>query len=85
MVPWKVVTVEPAEHLKLHVSFRDGTRGTVRFAPSALTGVFQPLSDPDFFDRVFVDHGAVSWPGEVDLAPDAMYDAVQSTGEWVIA
>lgn len=35
-----------------------------------------PLRDAAFFRQVFVDHGAVAWPGEIDLAPDAMYREV---------
>jgi hypothetical protein len=41
-----------------------------------LTGVLSPLREARFFDQVFLDHGAVAWPGEIDLAPDAMYDEV---------
>jgi len=37
-----------------------------------------PLREPQFFSRVFVDQGAVAWPGEIDLAPDAMYRQVAS-------
>jgi hypothetical protein len=37
-----------------------------------------PLRDPEFFKRVFLDHGAVAWPGDIDLAPDAMYEAIQA-------
>jgi hypothetical protein len=29
-----------------------------------------------FFSQVFIDHGAVAWPGDIDLAPDAMYEDV---------
>lgn len=32
-----------------------------------------PLRDEQFFSQVFIDYGAVAWPGEIDLAPDAMY------------
>ena len=38
-----------------------------------LTGALAPLRDEQFFERVFIDYGAVAWPGEIDLAPDAMY------------
>jgi hypothetical protein len=31
-----------------------------------------------FFEQVFIDCGAVAWPGEIDLAPDAMYARVAS-------
>jgi hypothetical protein len=33
---------------------------------------------------VFLDLGAVSWPGEIDLAPDAMHDEIEAHGEWVL-
>jgi hypothetical protein len=29
-----------------------------------------------FFERVYIDSGAVAWPGDIDLAPDAMYSQV---------
>ena len=32
-----------------------------------------PLLDIAFFEQVFIDEGAVAWPGDIDLAPDAMY------------
>jgi len=38
--------------------------------------VLAPLLDAQFFAQVFIDHGAVAWPGEIDLAPDAMYAQV---------
>jgi hypothetical protein len=28
--------------------------------------------------------GVVTWPGEIDLAPDAMYKAIQQNGEWLL-
>jgi hypothetical protein len=31
-----------------------------------------------------VEFGSVSWPGDIDLAPDAMYREIKSTGEWVL-
>jgi hypothetical protein len=38
-----------------------------------LTGALGPLLDMDFFRRVYIDSGAAAWPGDIDLAPDAMY------------
>ena len=40
-----------------------------------------PLRDRSFFERVYIDHGAVAWPGEIDLAPDAMYEQVSEQGK----
>jgi hypothetical protein len=39
-------------------------------------GALSPLRDVRFFEQVFLDRGAVAWPGEIDLAPDAMYEEV---------
>nr|WP_176704620.1 DUF2442 domain-containing protein [Thiobacillus sp.] len=81
---WDVIEVHPEPPLALKVRFSDGTQGKVRFEPSHLTGVFAPLKDPLMFSQVHIDHGALTWPGDVDLAPDAMYDAIKSHGEWVL-
>jgi len=29
-------------------------------------------------------YGAVTWPGEIDLAPDAMYAEITATGAWTL-
>ena len=29
-------------------------------------------------EQVFIDSGAVAWPGEIDLAPDAMHAEISS-------
>jgi hypothetical protein len=34
---------------------------------------------------VRLEFGAVVWPNGEDLAPDAMYDAIRASGEWVVA
>jgi len=81
---WDVVEVKVEAPLSLHVRFHDGTKGKVRFEPSYLTGVFKALQDQQVFEQVHIDGGAVAWPGELDLAPDAMYSAIKSQGEWIL-
>jgi Protein of unknown function (DUF2442) len=46
--------------------------------------VFEPLRDPAEFAKVGIVMGAVQWPGGVDLAPDAMYDAIRERGIWTL-
>lgn len=70
---WDIVEVTPKEGYSLFVRFKDGLAGTVQLRREQLTGALAPLSDVRFFERVFIDCGAVAWPGEIDLAPDAMY------------
>jgi hypothetical protein len=50
----------------------------VQLRREELTGALAPLLDVQFFEQVFVDYGAVAWPGEIDLAPDAMYAQIAS-------
>jgi hypothetical protein len=81
---WNVVSVQPISPLALAVRFEDGTEGSVRFEPSHLHGVFEALKAPEVFRQVRVEDGAVTWPGEIDLAPDAMYREIKHKGEWVL-
>jgi hypothetical protein len=81
---YDVVSVRPLGHLRLAVRFADGLSGEVEFRDSFLYGVFETLKDPDLFAQVRCDHGFVEWPGELDLAPDAMYDAIKQHGCWVL-
>jgi hypothetical protein len=81
---WNVVSVQPISSLVLAVRFEDGTEGKVRFESSHLNGVFEALKAPDVFRQVHVEEGAVTWPGNIDLAPDAMYREIKRAGEWVL-
>ena len=76
---WDVVEVEPEQRYGLRVRFADGLSGRIRLDESELVGALAPLRDPDYFSRVFVDQGAVAWPGDIDLAPDAMYQKVRAS------
>lgn len=86
-MPWRVASVAPLPGHRLKVQFVDGLTGTVNLAalvasPSA--GVFAALRTVEAFNQVRVEHGAVTWPGEIDLAPDAMHAAIRQAGEWVV-
>ena len=75
---WDVVEVKAETDYRLFVRFKDGRAGRVQLRQEELTGALAPLRDARFFEQVFIDCGAVSWPGEIDLAPDAMYVQVAS-------
>ena len=71
----------------LFVRFVDGTAGHVdlsRLIQSPDAGVFAALNDNSRFRQVGVELGAVTWPGGIDLAPDAMYAALREHGVWVL-
>ena len=73
---WDVVEVKPLPDYRLFVRFADGVGGELQLRVEDFAGVLSPLRNPRFFEQVFLDHGAVAWPGDIDLAPDAMYEEV---------
>ena len=81
---YDVIDVQVLPPMALQVRFADGTAGQVRFEPSHLTGVFEALKDSIVFAQARVEAGTVTWPGDLDLAPDAMYAEIKSHGEWVL-
>jgi hypothetical protein len=86
-VPWWVVEVCALSNYRLFVRFADGTAGEVDVSAMILgprAGVFEPLRDESKFRAVYVELGAVSWPGDLDLAPDAMYDEIRAHGGYKI-
>lgn len=81
--PWDIKSAVIIGPWRLRVVFNDGLEGEVDLeafihAPNA--GVFEALRDPAAFGQVYLQWGALTWPGDLDLAPDAMHDAIKATG-----
>ena len=89
MAVWSIVRFKVLSNYKIEVEFSDGTRGIADLAPRLSQGVlgdgFDPLCDDQMFSQAFLEHGALSWPGGIDLAPDAMYQRIRSGGISVLA
>jgi hypothetical protein len=85
--PWRVAHLEVLSEFRLQVRFNDGTGGTVElgdFLNSSSAGVFAALRDETAFRQARVELGAVTWPGDLDLAPDAMHREIKAYGKWVL-
>lgn len=86
--PWRAESVQVLDGYAVFVRFKDGSAGTVYMRgliESDRAGVFAALREPAVFAQAQVVLGAVTWPGEIDLAPDAMHDQISQYGHWVIA
>lgn len=81
---WDVIEARVLEPGRFRVKFADGLEGTVRFAPSAYRGVFEKLKDPAEFAKLRVEGYFVTWPGELDLAPDALHAGIRHSGEYLL-
>ncbi len=86
-VPWRIRSVKPLDGYCLSIQFMDGLQGLADLSGLVSEkdpGVFVVLRDERFFLQAHVDCGAVTWPGNLDLAPDAMYEAIKKTGKYVL-
>ncbi|MDN2584271.1 DUF2442 domain-containing protein [Aquibium sp. ELW1220] len=85
VAPWRVVSAIAVGETDIAVRFVDGLEGIVHMRDliwSDRAGVFATLRDPGVFRQVRLELGAVTWPGEIDLAPDAMHDEIERRGRW---
>jgi hypothetical protein len=84
-IHYDILRVEQTGDKRIKVYFHDGLCGEVEFRQPFFRGVFSHLVDPREFAKVCVFDGYVTWPGNLDLAPDAMYDKIKENGGlWVV-
>jgi hypothetical protein len=67
---------------RLHATFGDGAMGEHDFsALLAESGpMIEPLRDPVYFARVFLEDGAPKWPNSFDMCPDWLRREIEATG-----
>jgi len=89
MAVWSIVRFQVLSNFKIEVSFADGTTGVADLAPRLSQGPlgdgFDALCNQAAFARVYLEHGALTWPGGIDLAPDAMYQRIRDSGTSTLA
>lgn len=69
-----VVKVEPMPDFRLLLYFENGERRIFDMSPYLKTKPFLPLEDQSLFEMASIDHGTVVWPGNIDIAPETLYD-----------
>ncbi len=77
-----VINIRRLGDYRLEISFSDGTAGTRDFSEvRGQTGeMVEPLKDPAYFARVFIDDGALTWPNGYDWDPIALHDDMKAAG-----
>ena len=77
-----VIATRPRGQYQLEIQFSDGTVGVRDFAFLVeRTGpMVEPLRDPAYFARVFVEDGALTWPNGYDYDPIALHDEMKRAG-----
>ena len=79
----KVVEAVPLDGVRLRVAFSDGSSGNHDFAPVLAEGglMVEPLRDPAFFARVFVEMGVPTWPNGLALDAIKLHMDMAEAGE----
>jgi len=72
---YRIIDVEAKPGYRVWLRFGDGVAGEVDLSDLVGKGVFRRWQDEEEFRKVYIDEetGTIAWPGEIDLAPDALY------------
>lgn len=69
-----VTKVKALPNYVLLLEFENGENRYFDMAPYMDRKPFIHLKNPSLFRQAFVDYGTVVWPGNVDIAPETLYD-----------
>jgi len=69
----EVNSVETVPDFGLLLTFATGEHRRFDMRPYLSYPVFRRLENPGFFSLAHVDYGTVTWPGDIDIAPETLY------------
>ncbi|MGE4343740.1 MAG: DUF2442 domain-containing protein [Geoalkalibacter sp.] len=69
-----VVRVKAKPEYMLELEFENGEVRLFDFAPYLEKKPFDQLKDTTSFYGAHVNYGTVCWPGDLDIAPETLYD-----------
>jgi hypothetical protein len=79
----KITQLEKLGGFRLRVKFNDGSEGVHDFTAevAAPGSMLTPLREESYFDRVFLEFGAPTWPNGFDIAPEWLRREMDRAGE----
>jgi hypothetical protein len=77
-----VLRLRPLDGHRLWLRFTDGSEGVRDLSGLIAEGgvLVEPLKSKEYFDRVFVELGAPTWPNGFDLDPINLYMQLRDAG-----
>lgn len=69
-----VVAVVTKADYQLELEFENGERRRFDMRPLLAMKPWNRLTSAQLFPRARVDYGTVVWPGEIDIAPETLYE-----------
>jgi hypothetical protein len=78
----KVLKLERLGGYRLRFQFTDESIGEFDFAQlvNEPGPMLEPLRDPVYFQRVFLEFGAPTWPNGFDVAPGWLHQEIAAAG-----
>jgi hypothetical protein len=79
---FKVAKLKVLGEYRLRATFSDGMAGEYDFAAIVAESgpMVEPLRDPAYFARVFLEDGAPTWPNGFDAAPGWLRREIEARG-----
>ncbi len=79
----KVVAVKPREGYRLAIQFSDASGGEHDFSDliETTSPMTDPLRDPAYFGRVFIELGVLAWPNGLELDSIELHRRMLAAGE----
>ncbi len=78
---WDAKIVKPLTDYRIYVEIENGRKGVFDVKPYLNRGVFNELKNINYFNRVGIEFGAVTWPNEQDIAPETLLAELQPLDE----
>ena len=69
-----ITYVTATENHQLALEFENGEHRVFNMQPYLVKRPFGPLKDIAIFKLARVENGTVTWPGDIDIAPETLYD-----------
>lgn len=75
-----VIAVVPQPEYQLLVEFENGEKRQFDMRPLLERQPYLPLKGLSLFKLAYIDYGTVVWPGNIDIAPETLYDRSTPVG-----
>ena len=78
----KLVSAKVLGAKSLRLTFSDGSEGDFDFASILAkdTVLTRPLEQPEYFERYFLELGALCWPNGMDFSARSLHEKLKEAG-----